>query len=367
MATTKKRYYDCVILGADLEGLLLAFNLQSQGYDVALIDDRHQAGGFTRLNDEKRLPLQAHTKEHLNKLEEILGQKILGNEVDLPPMTFEKKQILPFVGFGKEAAPLFYNDLAPYLAEKSVELLLSPKEWVFLLLEKFQGDFFPNSQITRIEVEEGEVTGVHVNGDVLYTAKRYVSCLPLKKLLTIIPQELLGAKSLQKIVKTPSWGLLCWDIQHSEEVYDKNHNFILPVMEKGEDTGVVLGRFLSPTVSTWKAFYTPSEGPEPVGAVVKKIKKQVKRLFPEALETVVEDRLVATEDLSELTGIKVEENQSLKMLKGLLLASPQLSLERGLDGSFERVSAILSMFPQVEEGVSSDTSSESRIEVAPSP
>ncbi len=337
----KTRSYDCIVLGADLEGLLIAYGLEKRGFSVALIDSRDQAGGTTRFCNKNTLPLQNKTLEHLKWLEKFLNKEILGEQQELPPLTLDKDRILPFLGFAGNP-PSFYAELKPHLEKKITHLKLTPQDWINTLTKEFKGDFFPNSHLTKIETQAQQIQGIHVNGHLFYTAKNYFSCLPLKKLVQTLSSDSLKPRSLQKIMKTPLWGTLHWNVKHSEPIYDGQNTFIMPISEKNDTTGVVWGHFLDPHTSSWTTFYPSNENHEVAGNTVKKIKKQVKRLFPEALKTIIDDKLLFIEDTSPLEGLNSEENQVLKEGLSLFLASPQLSAYRGVEGAIERAQIALS-------------------------
>ena len=337
--------YDFLILGGDLEGRLIAHGLQKRGFKTAVLDSRESTCGVAPVHGWNFLPLQENTLDRLHWLENLLDEKVVEEVQKITPQTIEKNQRTPFLGFGTIPPPPFYDEFQPYFQSQRVHLRLDPQQWAEVLSKKFQGDFFFNTYITKVVVENNQIHSLQVNGKKEIKSRFYISCLSMKKLATLIPQGVMNHLPMKKINETRNWGAIYWHLKHSEPMDIDSSLFVLPVTKKGEETSLVLGQFKTPQTSQWMTLYHPVHDPEAAGKALNTIKKQIKNIFPEALNHIEKDKLFASEEFWD-TGalqkeLKLKKNQTLNSLCNLFIATTQVSSCRGVEGSIERSEAAL--------------------------
>lgn len=136
-----------------------------------------------------------------------------------------------------------------------------------------------------------------------------------------------------------------------------------------DEIGPCVGRFL-PAVdvdgirmqtSQWMTFieHEVTEDSEVVGTALKKIKRQVKRAYPEALEGLKQERIFVTPILAGNGDIKLNGNGTLPGLENLWIGSATVHEQRNLVGALlqaEMVVASLGFSPQVTEDPYSEAS-----------
>lgn len=349
--------FDYAIIGSGLGGLALATRISRETRNVVLLDGADHAGGINRpipfptgtLNNGLRFIADTPAnRAALDFMEDLLGLKLLAGTDDTAPVTFEDGELREFLGFG-ENPPAFYDAFAPFLSRSSLRLHLEPYAWPALLAEKFQGTFMPRSYVTKIGVEEGKVTHVMINGAKIVKAHNVIFAGPAKGLPPLLPGETLNARIKQKIAKAPTWTGLCLDLCHAGAVTERTGLHILNGTTQ-DDIGPCAGRF-QPSVETekgvmqssqWMTFLDgeATEDSEVVGHALKKIKRQIKRAYPTALDGLARERIVLAPFLG-VTDAKLKADQTLPDIEGLWVASANFSLERGTLAAVQQARLVL--------------------------
>lgn len=338
--------FDYAIVGSGLSGLACAVRLSQETSNIVLLDGMEQIGGMNRpisfptgmMNNGLRfVPDTDLNRRALLFLEDLLGLKILAGSQHQPPVTYEEGRLKEFVGFGDQP-PEFYDQLRPFMVSEALNLHIEPYAWPQLLFEKFKGQFLPRSYVTRFQIENGEVSQITINGAKTIRATNVIYTGPLKSLAILLPPEAISARARQKIAKNTYWTGLCLDLCHAKPVTESRAIHLLNGTTQ-DDIGPCAGRFL-PAVETdqglmqtsqWMTFIDEevTEDSEVVGASLKKIKKQIKRAYPEALEGLVRERIMIAPTLSG-GELKLHADQSLPEAKNLWIASAALSPEKGI-------------------------------------
>lgn len=365
--------YDYAIIGAGLSGLSVATRLSLETRNVILLDGAEHAGGMNRpisfptgpLNNGLRfVPEGDLAKSALHFLEDQLDLKIIKGASSVPSVTYEEGQLKSFVGFG-DMSPDFYEEILPFTSTHRLDCHLEPYEWVALLLEKFQGQFQPRSYVTRFHLENGAVTHLTINGAKTIKAANYVYAGPVKSLATLLPPEGLPARVRHKLSKNTYWTALCLDLCHAKPVTESAAMHILNGTTQ-DDIGPCAGIF-HPALdvegkmlqtSQWITFVDEeaSEDSEIVGQALKKIKKQIKRAFPEALEGLVKERIMVAPMIGGHGDLKVTASQTLPDIANLWMASSALSPAKNLVGALLQAKLALAAMGFAKEEFSASPS-----------
>lgn len=342
--------FDYAIIGSGLSGLATAVRLSRETHNVVLLEGADVAGGVNRPiqfptgvinNGIRSLADTALNREALLFLEDLLGLKILRGSHEAPPVTFSEGQLREFIGFGDSAIE-FWDQLQAYTNPQRLELHLEPAMWTALLLEKFTGQFLPRSFVTRVQTEEGRAVALTINGSKTIKTHNVIYAGPIKGLTTLLPQDTLGARARQKLAKNLYWTGVCLDLCHAKQISESESVHILNGTTQDE-FGPCAGRFLPPAqtdngvlqTSQWITFLDEevTEDSEIVATALKKIKRQLKRAYPEALDGLIRERIMVAPMIGGNGELKLNGDQSLPEIPNLWIASAALSPESGVTGA----------------------------------
>lgn len=341
--------FDYAIVGAGLAGLSIAATLSKETTNIALLDGADTIGGLTRPiasptgvidNGLRHVPASDLNASALKFLEELLGLKVIRSIVDHPPLTFEDGALKPFVGFG-DRSPDFYDQLAPLLQPRSFDFHLLPHEWPALLFEKFGGQFMPRSHVTRINVENEAVTHLTINGAKSLKASQVIYTGPVKS-LAILMGDAISPRLKQKLSKNSYWTAVCLDLCHDKVVTSEPALHVLNGTTVDE-LGPCVGKFLPSAeteqgprqTSQWMTFLDEevTEESEVVAHALKKIKRQIKRAYPDALEGLVRERILLAPMIAGTGDLKLNADQSWPGITNLWIGSSALSMGSGTCGA----------------------------------
>ncbi len=347
--------FDYIVIGSGLSGLCIAHQLSQQNANVALVESLDVAGGSNKkisfphseVNNGLRLmPATESALKSVEFLENLLSLKIVKSIQETQPVTFEGGQIKPFLGFG-ENPPDFFEELQYFTSATLIDWNLEPYEWTRLLFERFKGQFFPRSIATRFQIENDKVASILVNGSKTLKAENFIFCGPLRELLLLVPEKFLNSRLRQRLAKNNFWTLVGIDFSHSSRITDLNSVHVLNGTTQDE-IGPCLGRFLPSTdqahqVSQWITFVDEAEAEdtEVIAASLKKMKRQIKRAYPEALENLQTERISVTPLYSGINEIKLQGNQTLPGIENLWIGSGQAHMQKNLIGALSQAQLVL--------------------------
>lgn len=335
-ARLSKETFDVAVIGGGLSGLSISASLHQAGLKVALLDSGDILGGTTRVvqtpngfkhNSGLRFlsdsPL-AH--QGLEFLASVLNSEIQTRTEEVPPVTFQDQQLRPFVGFG-EMSPAYVEELSYFFAAHRLHADPSIFDWTKLLADKAPHNRFLRSWITKLGVENGQVTHAIVNGDKAIHAQHFVFTGRMKDLMQLLPEDAIPQRTRQKMAKGPHWTALCLDIVHNDQVTDSPAIHVLRGTPQDE-MNPCIGQFLPAQeegrqTSQWLTFLDEeaTEDSEIVAGALKRIKRQIKQAYPQAIESIKQERIVVHSDFSSAVDLKLNANQSWPGLSNLWIGS----------------------------------------------
>lgn len=349
--------YDYAVIGSGLSGLLIANILSQETSNVALIEALDHPGGFNHSvslptgaidNGLRFLPYTPMAESNLLFLENVLGLKIIKGIEEHAPVTYESGQFKSFLGFG-DNPPEYYEDLRYFTHPQRFQLNLPIYKWAGLLFENFKGEFLPRSHVTQFVFEDKQLTQIKINGAKTIKALNFIYCGPIKSLLHLLPEAQLPAKVRQKLSKVSFGTAIGLDICHSQKITDSQAMHILTGSGQ-EDSGTYVGYFL-PTneehpgkqVSQWLTFLNEenSEDMEVVGQALKKMKRQIKRAYPTALDSIIQERIMVAPNITGQADLKLKENFTFAEIPNLWLGSSTVNLHKNLIGTLSQAQNIL--------------------------
>lgn len=338
--------YDYIVIGSGLTGLIIANKLSQETDKVLLIESEPTAGGSNKPaiisgstieNGFRFFPGSDIAKEALTHLENQMGLKLISNVQPNDIQTYDASGFKSFVGFG-DHAPEFYSQLSYFLNNKETTTTLPWHQVTQHLLENFKGTFLPKSFVTDIVIENDQVTAVEINGSKKYTAANYVFTGSVRDLIKVVSDDIINARAKAKVKKNIGWMTVCLDLCHANIVTDSENLFLLEGTTK-DSIGPCIGRFTktedqASQISQWMGFidHDTAEETENISEVIKKMKRQIKRAFPQTIDQIKAERLFISPPLTA-GEIKTNANGTLPKAQNLWIASAELSTFPNLLGS----------------------------------
>lgn len=360
--------YDYIIIGSGLTGLTIAKKISQETDNILILEAQDFPGGSSRpatlksqtiSNGLRFTPASEPMKKSLSFLQSLLSQRLQVTIEDHNIETYEASGFKKFVGFG-EKSPEFYEQLSYFLGPQRARLNSQPYEWVSELTESLQNKIQCRSFVTRFGFENlssdnPQLTHVLVNGTKAVYARQFIFAGQARDLHLLLPDEILNVRAKAKLKKSKSWQAVCVDLLHAPAT--EGQQLYLLNGTTDDDIGPCIGCFLTPQpapsnekssqdlqqVSQWLSFVDAesAEDTENIGLVLKKIKRQIKRAFPQVSDTVLKERIFVTPSLSG-ADMKVNANGTLPKVENLWLASAQFSPYQNLLGSLMQAQFILS-------------------------
>lgn len=366
--------YDYVVIGSGLSGLVVANALNKLSQNILLIESGDNYGGVNRSintpfgavnNGLRFLPDTASAQQAIAFLEMLLGTSLAPETSEQPAVTYEAGGLRPFVGFGN-TPPAFYDEIAYFSQSRVMQTKLEPHEWTQILFNNYHGDFLPRSYVTKFHMTDGLITHLTINGQKNINSKKFIYCADIKQLKTLLPESAIGARAFAKLSKNQYWTALCLDLLHAKMVTDSSAIHMLNGTTQ-DDLGPCAGRFLTSgevngealQYSQWMTFVDDDEAEdtEVIGLALKKIKRQIKRAYPDALDNLKFERILVVPSYAGHGELKLAEDQSLSNCPNFFIASHQINTEKNLVGALlqaEKVALALGADPLAHAQVSDE-------------
>lgn len=357
----KDHIYEVVVVGAGLSGLIVAASLIKKGVNVCLLESTEFSGGHSRLvysplglvdNGIKFFPDTEGALQALNWLNQLLPHPIEFGAVENGPVTYHNGELKPFVGFGKDA-PDFHDQLSYFLEPRRLELSRKLGQIVADLGGLVTERFYPESTVTKYVGVDGEITSVMVNGQKLIHGKRWVHATSPKYLAQVLSEEVLSSRTKQRLAKANYWTTIGLDVFHQGIISERGELHLLNGTTQDE-LGPCVGLFHPSVVddksgeyiqhSQWSTFvdYDSGEDPEVVGAALKKIRRQIKRAYPNAFEKLASERIFVAPLTEAELDLKSENSGLFPGVENLWLAHGSASQELNLTGAINQAFRVAS-------------------------
>ncbi len=349
--------YDYIIIGSGLTGLTIAQKLAQETQNILIFEAHDLPGGENRVakineteinNGLRFFPATESSKKSLEFLQGLLQTELSSGAQESNPETYEASGFKRFVGFGEKNVE-FYDQLAYFLAHEEFALTIQPYEWVQKIQDTLKEKIQTRSIVTRFGFEASEsdkplLTHVVVNGTKQVYAKNFIFTGPVKDLTLLLHDDIFNLRAKAKLKKAQAWQAICVDIFHTATV-DKNNIFLLNGTTDDE-LGPCVGRFQNATsegqISQWVSFVDTeaAEDTENIGLMLKKMKRQIKRAFPEVADSIQKERIFVSTALSG-ADIKLTGHMNIPKVPNLWIASPQISKSKNLVGSLQQAQLVL--------------------------
>ncbi len=352
-------HYDFVIVGSGLPGLLMASALSRFTSNIALLEANDTYGGCHKKIDSPLGPIENGlrffpntelSRSALHFAGNLMNLKVQDELRDSQSVFFEGGQFKPFVGFGDQNIE-FYDELSYFLAHSEIPLKFPVHEWPKRLMETFKGDFMPRSIATKFQSEDGRVKSVLINGTKTISGDQFIFCGSFKDLSVLLPSESISARAKNKLNKTTYWTSICLDIIHANTIDTANVYHVLNGTTQDE-LGPSFGKIypqveidgVKKQLSQWITYVDDelSDDSEITALALKKMKRQIKRAYPQALENPISERIFVYSNYAGDGVLKVNENQTLAGLDNLWIASPTINAGKNLVGAIKQAEMVIS-------------------------
>nr|BFD64662.1 hypothetical protein BdHM001_33430 [Bdellovibrio sp. HM001] len=350
--------YDYAIIGSGLTGLSIAAALSRETKNIALIEAADVPFGVNRkvnfptgpMNNGLRfVPDSVSAEKAMRFLSNLINVEVVQDASEESPITYEGGNFKTFLGFG-DTPPAFYEEFSYFTGAKRLNLAVEPFQWTQMLFEKFKGDFLPRSYVTKFHQEGERVTHVTINGSKTLHAQNFIFAGTVKDLALLLPEDAISIRARTKLAKNTYWTALCLDICHAKPVTDSTAMHVLNGTTQDE-IGPCVGKFHAPVeiegetlqASQWMTFIEQevTEDSEVVGMALKKIKRQIKRAYPEALDNLKLERIFVAPIIAGNGDIKLSANMTMPELENLWIASSTVNDQKNLIGSLLQAEMIV--------------------------
>lgn len=291
----KNKIYDALIVGSSIPALCSAIRLQQMGQSTLIIEEQEDLGGIHKpvayLGKKWSprpfyVPDNEDTRLGLDLLKIFLPDLAI-EAIEQAPITYQNGQTQPFLGFGSlkpEALDLY----SYYLAPKRLRLSLSAEEIVSQLKEVYTQEQLPLGKVTKIEWED--LVNVTLNGSQNVRGRHlyfFESPKTLSNLVTNGHGHKITKASTQKLGKSEVWASLNMLYHHTAPVSESPAMHFL----YGAKEILCLGQHYYEKEQPFSHWMTAipaelSEDSEHVGSLVKELKRQIKRMFPNFFDSV---------------------------------------------------------------------------------
>jgi hypothetical protein len=349
--------YDYAVIGGGLSGLYIASRVSQETKNIILIEASESLGGANKIstfskatpnNGLRIVSATAANEKSILELESFLGLKLIKGQISHPLISYEASGLKNFVGFG-EHPPEFYDALSPFLTNERLEFHLEPAAWISLLADKYLGQTALRSYVTRVQFDaNSETYTLIVNGAKTIKAKNIVYTGAIKGLAQILNEEHFVQRAKQRVLRGPYWTCICLDLVHEAHVTSSQSVHVLNGTTQDE-IGPCIGAFM-PSIdaesqtSQWMTFINEevTEDSETLALALKKMKRQIKRAYPQALEGKVKERIYIAPMIVGNGDLKLNANQSLPLLNNFWVASSAVSHGAGVVCALSQASLVLS-------------------------
>lgn len=338
--TTGKNIFDFIIYGATLEGLLIGSYLHQKGFKTLVLEPSDKVGGFfssaendkatipsiftAPLSNENSIRLLDWLKSNLNLSDLNVNLKI--SQKELPPITFEKGHFEPFVGFGENAPPES-EFLQDFLSAQRLEINPSANDWMKAIVTSGI-EIRYNSNLTAININDKKITDITINDKTTLKAENFIYTQnPIELVEFFGPESLnptaVSQKTISRLSKGTFWSTLQLSLAHEALVTDKEELHVLYGTQKNPT--VSIGKFVGET-SQWISFISSeaTDINEEGVQILKEMKRQIKRAYPEALTALTFDKIALWPNTHGYIDLKSKRFGQLEGIDNICICSNHL-------------------------------------------
>lgn len=279
--------YDTLIIGGGLSGLLIAHKLHTSGQKVKLFEASEKLGGRFLRGFLPFLPLDADQQTCFNWLNS-LGFHLQAEEKEHRPQLYESGNFQDFAGFGETKIPgaEFY---LPMLSTTECQTTPRFAEEYQRFLGLLPFEFQILSELTQLTKTGDDLNVATINDEHQFGFKNLIFTGAPQLILDVLPQDVLALKSMARLSKQEYWASI--NVQYDHETALTAPSGVLFLMSQGQDLDVIAGRIVEEgRKSQWMTLIQMEtlEDPEKITQILRAMRRQIKRPYPEALNNAKE-------------------------------------------------------------------------------
>ncbi|MEE6249230.1 MAG: NAD(P)-binding protein [Bdellovibrionota bacterium] len=351
-----RKKYDIAVIGAGLNGLIITHSLAKAGKKVILVESADRLGGVFQEHNMKlgKLPDFFSNQKYFSEAAEnfsrwcsrLFGEETAFVKVNPSTKTFDSGKFKDFIGFG-DKAPVFVDELTAYTNTEKLQMQTSFSSITQSYIQELEAlenvDILTNSILTAFHPLEGQIDLIEVNDGKKIEADEYVFTGSLFSLDSLSEEvEVLTKSQKQSLAKANSFTAVHLEFVHPGNELPIEEDFVLSAAK--EKSQACYGQFSladnfsgaqaeAYQMSTWLSFVESNltNDMETTGNLVREMKRQVKRAFPEAIDNAVFERVVVTPDSHCTNKVKVKDLKSTNFPNFYIL-SKELDESDGIMG-----------------------------------
>lgn len=260
-------------------------------------------------------------------------------------LTVNSGSLVPFVGFGSKKFPAD-DYIKSWSATQWLKLNKNFNSWEPEYVSNFKGETLAGYAIDAITPGDDH-TIVKVNGKE-YKAKKVFYCDDMGELVKVLPKNFVPQKALSKIGKQDHWSMACYEFEHEEAQSETSQPHILWSEKDGSNP--CIGQFNKSSefkTSSWWCLFARElvDDVEETTRVLKFMKKQIKRAYPEFFNTVKKERVTIKSDfmsISEGGATELKEAWNPSSLSVLVVGANELIPPLGsAEAAYKQIEAYL--------------------------
>jgi hypothetical protein len=348
-----KKSYDCLIFGGGLSGLLAAKILSKKNKSFLIVEPSEKLGGRLsgwNANEQvlsSNLNLYSQTEknlEHFNWLEKTIDKNIISGSFQTSTLHFQDGGFKSFNGFG-DRSPEALDQLNKFCFEnEKIEIQSYPKDWInSLVAELSEDDFITHSEITKLNFTEGSESAVsaEINGKTTVEFTNLIWAVAPQKLLETVDAEKIGAPEAKKLKKQSGvFDAVILNLAHQDHDFQNiDLSSVFCFYGSNQEFEPIIGT-VSKNQSCWMTLIESEKtlDHEYMSKAIKNMKKQIKRAFPDLLDSKdLKEKIIVSESSYGQLALKESETGFLKSIPNLFCASSLCSeTESGLIGTLDR-------------------------------
>jgi hypothetical protein len=340
-----------LIVGGGLTGLFLSHRLAQTGHDITLLEARESLGGRYRRASHTQpfsspgldfIPASAQDLDLLEWLKGISPIPLHFETVEHRPRIFEEAKWKPFAGFGDSEFQSIGELTALFAHTEGVRLEPGLEQVTRALVERLPFAANTMSEVTAMEIKDGHVVSVTVNGDKKWTTDTVIFTPPPLQLNALIAGDGLPAKHRARLAKMQGWTAVTLELQHTPPLAEDSA--VCFFSSHAKDFEPVVGRVFGST-SKWMTLVHPEHEAEHefTGRCIRHIKHQLKRAWPLAFEgenAKNTERIYVQANACGQHSLRSKETYRFPEISNLYLASHVLAGQPGELGALESVRAL---------------------------
>ncbi len=339
--------FDVIIIGAGLSGLSIAWTLHQQGLHVTVLEGSEQALGTHhpikigpfQLDNGFSLVTDEDSSQRALEWLKTLGLPLSSTRVSQSLWTYDNGQLKAWKAFRDDQHVEAIEAFSPLMLPQRLSLSHTFYEIGEWLKTRLEGVVHYRQLVTKVTPTASGAFVYVGNKEKPLQARVVVYTGDLTDLPLLVPEDLLGQRLRQHLKRPKAWTMLSLDLLHEQLIEEDPHKLFILDSSSADELAPLWGYFMpaqtteSATggmqVSRWVSFLpdADAEDADQSSQLIKKMKKQIRRAFPQIDEVApVSERITLLPGHSgTFVDSSIKDGQYLKGFPALKLASSRLS------------------------------------------